>query len=167
MKVHPRQIAIDNNESTYHGKPCKKCGNTLRYTSMTGCVSCTKENSSIRNKTGVQKEYIQKNREKINAYNRKAYHSLTAEEKRNRNRKQQISIYGLTFEQYDAMLLEQNGACAICGKVEKHSSKGVLSIDHDHKSGKIRGLLCDTCNRGLGHFYDNVSLLHNAIKYLK
>ena len=82
MRVHPRQIAIDNNESTYHGKPCKKCGNTLRYTSMTGCVSCTKENSSIRNKTGIQKEYIQKNREKINAYNRKAYHSLTAEEKK-------------------------------------------------------------------------------------
>jgi hypothetical protein len=167
MKVHPRQIAIDNNESTYHGKPCKKCENTLRYTSMTGCVSCTKENSSIRNKTGVQKEYIQKNKEKINAYNRKAYHSLTAEEKKKRNRKQQISLYGLTVEQYDAILIGQNYVCAICNKSEKSSTKCVLFIDHDHKTGKVRGLLCDTCNRGLGYFYDDKSLLRNAVEYLK
>lgn len=74
----------------------------------------------------------------------------------------------MTLEQYNAMLIEQKGVCAICGKSEEVSPKGVLSIDHDHTTGKVRGLLCDTCNRGgLGHFYDNVSLLRNAIKYLK
>lgn len=165
--MHPRQIAVEKGEKFYHGKPCKKCGNILRYTSMTGCVNCTKENSVRRFENGSVKEWTQKNREKVNASNRKRYNSLSFEEKKKRNRKQQISLYGLTVEQYDAMLLEQKGVCAICGKQEALSSKGVLSIDHDHNSGKVRGLLCDTCNRGLGHFYDNVSLLHNAIKYLK
>ena len=165
--MHPRQIASEKGEKFYQGKPCKKCGNTLRYTSMTGCVNCTKENSIKRFENGDVKEWVQKNREKVNASNRKRYNSLSSEEKRNRNRRQQISLYGLTVEQYDAMLMEQNYVCAICNKSEKSSTRGVLFIDHDHKTGKVRGLLCDTCNRGLGYFYDNKSFLHNAIEYLK
>ena len=73
----------------------------------------------------------------------------------------------MTVEQYDAMLIGQNYVCAICNKSEKSSTKGVLFIDHDHKTGKVRGLLCDTCNRGLGYFYDDKSLLRNAVEYLK
>ncbi len=165
--MHPRQIASEKGEKFYRGKPCKKCGNTLRYTSMTGCVNCTKENSIKRFENGDVKEWVQKNREKVNASNRKRYNSLSSEEKRKRNRRQQISLYGLTVEQYDAMLMEQNYVCAICNKSEKSSTRGVLFIDHDHKTGKVRGLLCDTCNRGLGYFYDNTSFLRNAIEYLK
>jgi uncharacterized Zn finger protein (UPF0148 family) len=165
--MHPRQIASEKGEKFYQGKPCKKCGNTLRYTSMTGCVNCTKENSIKRFENGDVKEWVQKNREKVNASNRKRYNSLSSEEKRKRNRRQQISLYGLTVEQYDAMLMEQNYVCAICNKSEKSSTRGVLFIDHDHKTGKVRGLLCDSCNRGLGYFYDNKSFLHNAIEYLK
>jgi hypothetical protein len=165
--MHPRQISAEKGEKFYCGKPCKKCGNDLRYTSMTGCVNCTKENSLRRFENGSVKEWVEKNREKVNSLNKKRYHSLSLEEKKKRNRKQQISVYGLTVDQYNDILLEQNGVCAICAKPENTSSKGVLSIDHDHNSGKVRGLLCDTCNRGLGHFYDNISLLYNAIKYLK
>jgi hypothetical protein len=165
--MHPRQSASEKGEKFYHGKQCKKCGNTLRYTSMTGCVNCIKESSIKRLENGNIKEWVEKNREKVNAYNKKRYSQLSPEEKKKRNRKQQISLYGLTVEQYDAMLTKQNGVCAICGKSERSSSKGVLSIDHDHSNGKVRGLLCDTCNRGLGHFYDNIFLLYNAIEYLK
>ncbi len=165
--MHPRQIASEKGEKFYEGKSCKKCGNVLRYTSMTGCVNCTKENSVKRFENGNVKEWVQKNREKVNASNRKRYNSLSLEEKTNRNRKQQISLYGLTVEQYDAILIEQNYVCAICGKPEKSSLKKVLSIDHDHTNGKVRGLLCDTCNTGLGYFYDNISILYNAIEYLK
>jgi hypothetical protein len=165
--MHPRQIASEKGEKFYQGKPCKKCGNTLRYTSMTGCVNCTKQNSIERFENGDAKEWVKKNREKVNESNRKRYNSLSSEEKKKRNRKQQISLYGLTVEQYDAMLIEQNYVCAICNKSEKSSTKGVLFIDHDHKTGKVRGLLCDTCNRGLGYFYDNKSLLRNAVEYLK
>jgi len=165
--MHPRQVASEKGEKFYDGKPCKKCGNTLRYTSMTGCVICTKENSIKRFENGDVKEWVQRNREKVNASNRRRYNSLTLEEKKERNRKQQVSLYGLTIEQYDDILKKQNYVCAICGKSEKNSSKSVLSIDHNHTTGKVRGLLCDSCNRGLGYFYDNVSFLNNAIDYLK
>jgi sulfur transfer complex TusBCD TusB component (DsrH family) len=167
MKIHPRQYAIENNQSTYNGKPCKKCDGTLRYTSMTGCVACTRENSFIRNKTGIQKEYIEKNRKKINAYNRKTYNSLSEEEKTIRNRRQQVALYGLTLEQYDAMVIEQNGVCAICKQSETVSIKKNMCIDHDHKTGKVRQLLCDKCNRGIGYFNESIDALEQAVLYLK
>ena len=126
-----------------------------------------KKNSIKRFENGSVKEWVEKNREKVNASNRKKYNSLSPEEKIKRNRKQQISLYGLTVDQYDAMLMEQNYVCAICEKPEKSSSKKVLSIDHDHTTGKVRGLLCDTCNSGLGHFFDNLDFLESAVLYLK
>ncbi len=52
-------------------------------------------------------------------------------------------------------------SCMICGKEEK------LVVDHDHETGNVRGLLCNHCNRGLGHFRDNIQFLDNAISYLK
>lgn len=55
---------------------------------------------------------------------------------------------------------EANGKCNICGKISK------LSVDHDHKTNKFRGLLCDNCNLGLGHFKDDPLLLEFAIIYL-
>ena len=60
----------------------------------------------------------------------------------------------------------QNGRCAICGK-HQNKFKKALSVDHCHKKGIIRGLLCNSCNLGLGKFYDNCELLNNAIYYLK
>lgn len=58
--------------------------------------------------------------------------------------------------------LKQNHACAICGRIMKDK----LFIDHCHKTGKIRGLLCPTCNAGLGFFRDDPNLLKNAVMYL-
>lgn len=73
--------------------------------------------------------------------------------------------YGITLEQYDTMLEAQNYKCAICGNEDEVEGRR-LAIDHCHTSGKVRGLLCGKCNRGLGLFYDNKELLSNAIKYL-
>ena len=67
-------------------------------------------------------------KEKINSYNRKAYHSLTPEEKKKRNRAQQVSLYGLTLEQYNAMLTEQKGVCAICKNANQHNIGTYLHI---------------------------------------
>lgn len=64
------------------------------------------------------------------------------------------------------MLQAQSGVCAICktkGAIDGHH----LAIDHDHKNGRIRGLLCSTCNKGLGQFKDKGSLLRAAITYLE
>lgn len=73
--------------------------------------------------------------------------------------------YGITLEQYNEMLREQNGRCKICGR--KQPSRGkCFPVDHDHKTGAVRGILCYQCNTGLGAFRDNVTILKSAIKYL-
>lgn len=77
-----------------------------------------------------------------------------------------LSQYGLTQEQFDAMLQKQDGFCAICRKPE--SAKGRrLSVDHSHSTNKVRGLLCLQCNVLLGNARDSVSLLQAAIVYLE
>lgn len=72
--------------------------------------------------------------------------------------------YGITQEQYDEMVRRQNGLCAIC---EHAPIQKVLVVDHDHKTGVIRGLLCDACNVGLGRFGDDPKLLRAALRYLE
>ena len=79
--------------------------------------------------------------------------------------------YGITPEQYTELFVGQKGCCAICGNPEiaKHNKTQKiqkLAVDHCHKSGKVRGLLCQDCNRGLGKFYDDTSRLAKAINYL-
>ena len=70
--------------------------------------------------------------------------------------------YGLTLEEYDQMLLDQNGVCAIC-----FEPGYPLNVDHDHSTGTVRGLLCIPCNQGVGHFRDNTKFLLNAVSYLE
>lgn len=72
--------------------------------------------------------------------------------------------YGLSGDQFNAMLTAQNGKCAICGA----SPNGkVLFVDHCHSTGEVRGLLCHGCNSGLGYFRDSASIMALAITYLK
>lgn len=78
--------------------------------------------------------------------------------------------YGITPERYLSMVDEQQGLCAICGQPETKLYKGNiqnLSLDHDHETNKIRGLLCDKCDRGTGIFYHNTGLLRLAAIYLE
>lgn len=79
------------------------------------------------------------------------------------------STFGITIEDYDKMYALQDGKCAICRKPETTVMNGKainLSVDHDHSTGKVRGLLCRSCNHGIGNFLDNTELLHEAIKYI-
>jgi hypothetical protein len=78
--------------------------------------------------------------------------------------------YGITTEKYNTVLDKQKGVCAICGTKEKRSIRGAepeLSVDHDHKTGEIRGLLCHRCNSGLGLFQEDLRILRRAVRYLK
>jgi hypothetical protein len=75
------------------------------------------------------------------------------------------SDYNITLDEYNEILIKQNNGCAICGKTI--NGKRNMCVDHDHETGRVRGLLCSHCNWGLGHFKDNIDLLENAIKYLK
>lgn len=77
------------------------------------------------------------------------------------------SNYGLEKDEYLALVEKQNNLCAICFQPETDKVKKFLSVDHDHTTGKVRGLLCSRCNKSIGAFEDNVVFLSNAIKYLK
>lgn len=74
--------------------------------------------------------------------------------------------YGLTVEDRNILVQNQNGRCKICEIAEEESGPKGLVVDHDHATNKVRGLLCNACNIALGFFKDNVSILQNAIKYL-
>lgn len=71
--------------------------------------------------------------------------------------------YGMTGDEYDRMLAAQGGGCAICGG----SQERALPVDHDHETGRVRGILCSSCNRMLGDAKDNISVLQAAIRYLQ
>jgi len=79
--------------------------------------------------------------------------------------------YGLTKEQYTALLDSHNNVCAICKRPEQRTTKAgelmALHVDHSHTTGKIRGLLCHSCNSAIGHFEDSIHFLQSAIEYLQ
>ena len=108
------------------------------------CLSCKRKTSL---------KYYYKNRDKINkkmrGYNIRIYW-------RHLTRKQALI-------EYNKLLKKQNKKCAICES--KKGSKN-LAVDHCHKTGKIRGLLCNKCNRGLGYLGDSIKIIKRALKYL-
>jgi endogenous inhibitor of DNA gyrase (YacG/DUF329 family) len=77
---------------------------------------------------------------------------------------QLLRRYGITINEYDALLLAQNGVCAICGKPP---TRRRLDIDHNHKTGQVRGLLCEGCNRHIGFIENNPDFIHKAANYLE
>jgi hypothetical protein len=73
-------------------------------------------------------------------------------------------LYGLSTEEYDRLLEGQGGTCAICSKPCPTGRR--LAVDHAHDTGKVRGLLCANCNRGLGLFGEDMRVMTMAIQYL-
>jgi len=73
--------------------------------------------------------------------------------------------YGINSDDYYKMNIAQNGLCAICRRMcNKHTR---LSVDHDHKNGQVRGLLCHRCNTAIGMLEDNEDIIWNLLEYLK
>lgn len=107
------------------------------------------------------KEYNEKKSLKSKEYWKKEKDNL----KEPRNKLRLKREYNLTVEQYNQLVEDQQHMCFIC-EVHEDTLKRKLAVDHCHKTGKIRGLLCFHCNTGLGHFRDNEKLLTKAIKYL-
>lgn len=78
--------------------------------------------------------------------------------------------YGMSVQDYAQRLADQNGVCAICEKPETTIQQGnilPLAVDHDHETGGIRALLCQACNRGIGHFKDDPAVLRRAADYIE
>ena len=139
-----------------------------------------------------QRNYREKNKEKAKRY-RAAWRAVNLEKDREYNRKWRKNNLerarakdrnrerdpdktreknwkwkgiALTVQEYDAMLKAQNGLCAIC---QKHQNEFRIhfAVDHDHKTGEVRKLLCFPCNSGLGKFNDDLELLKKAVVYLR
>ena len=76
-------------------------------------------------------------------------------------------LYGLTEEDYKAMLERQDHCCAICGSTEWPGKDNRPHVDHDHATGRIRGILCSKCNLAIGHMDDDPKRLRAAADYLE
>jgi hypothetical protein len=74
--------------------------------------------------------------------------------------------FGISLEQYFALLQKQGGGCAICGRKVNVTKKRRMPVDHCHKTNVVRGILCDHCNTALGLFQDSPDLLRRALAYL-
>lgn len=139
-----------------------------------------KRERAMRNRKVVCRRYYQSHKRQISVYYKRMrmhrafreYHVGKTKEWRKRNptgvRNSMLkSCYGITLLDYERMLKSQNGKCAICTKPFSKERLRNLVIDHNHTTGKIRGLLCQACNKGLGFFGDNVILLLRAIRYMR
>lgn len=145
-------------------KPCSKCGElkpkSEYYEKGNCCKSCAREYAKKR-RSSLSRE-VEREKERIRKANWRTQHPEKAKSK---NTKTKLKIkYSLNIAEYEKMLAAQGGVCAICGGVNENGSR--LSVDHDHKTGKVRGLLCSKCNSGIGFFRDSISALVSAIRYL-
>lgn len=149
-------------------KKCNICLKLLEFTCFNrdstvkdghenGCRACRSE----RRKKNYRKN-LSENREKSR---------LKSLEWRKNNKGYQRKFdlkrtYGLTTDDYNKMLESQDNKCFICLSDSPRNKHNVFVVDHCHKTGRVRGLLCTYCNLGLGAFSDNIESLNNAINYL-
>lgn len=138
-------------------KTCKKCLGE-RDDTINECPKC---------KAARHLEWRRKNREHCLAYHRN-YTRTHPEKMRAFYRKRELwRKYGISILDYDNILLSQGGKCALCGSDNPKGYFGRFHVDHDHKTNKIRGLICGNCNLIIGHAGDDIRLLRLAIRYLE
>ena len=144
-------------------KKCVRCGlekpidefreQKGRNTRRSNCRKCDTERHA---------EWRKNNREHLRNYDKNRYRKSP-----DRWEQHISSKYGIAKADYERMLKEQGGKCAICGGDSKHNKQGRLNIDHCHDSGVVRGLLCWECNTAIGKMKDSPVILRAAAKYLE
>jgi hypothetical protein len=110
-------------------------------------------------------KWWQKNKKLVNERDKKWQKNNPESTKRNSKNQNLKWNYGITLDDFNKMEKEQNYACAICKSDNSKFTKS-LFVDHCHKTGKIRGLLCKKCNSGIGFLGETVESLQKAIEYL-
>lgn len=134
---------------------------------MKKCKSCNK------NKYGKSfyTAYIYKNSRQLSSECKDCSNKRTIKYRKNNKEKGYSAcikhLYGITIEDYKIMFKNQKGKCAICNTNRMPKNQKRFNIDHNHQTGKVRGLLCQLCNSGLGKFKENKRALKRAIKYLE
>lgn len=129
-----------------------------------GCCQTTKPVFEFA-KNKAKKDGLQERCRLCRAEHHQKTKHLRLKPTKTQKRKWLMTSYGLTEDEFNNLLKQQNNKCAICGTSDW--GKPSPSIDHCHKTGKVRGLLCNNCNRGLGLLKDSKEIIQNAIKYLK
>lgn len=140
----------------------ERISRSIKFATKPLCPGCGETDPNkfyVHKKTGTRSNAYCAECHKINCRNR--YNSKTMFQKR----AERAVMYGLSADEYIKMHEKQDGKCAICKK--EPSTKRGLHIDHCHKTGKVRGLLCHNCNIGIGNFSHDSDLLSTAIEYLK
>jgi hypothetical protein len=138
---------------------------------MKTCTKCKTEKS-------LSSFYVDKHAPDKHSYVCKnceaAYHRQYRANHLDREKEVQLLFnHGLTMQQWNELFVKQNGLCAICGNWLRlpenglGKGNGLVHTDHDHRTGKIRGLLCGKCNMGIGLFKDSVDILRSASEYLR
>ena len=146
---------------------CKNCGSGFETPKTRGsyysfCEPCRPIRKKAWKRRTSQRYAKKRNLLKKHVYNNDPEKRLVMLRTQQKNWRK--TVYGLTIEAYEAMLTAQGSVCAICLRV--NMGKRSLSVDHDHKTGKIRALLCTKCNLGMGMFDDDAKILERVIKYL-
>lgn len=164
-------------------RECVVCGETKKIAAKNVCTTCYNRYLETGNLSKVNGQYAgadpialglrKLTKKDVERRKREVNDGKIKSRKKNPGRAKNADLkksFGITIEEYNAILEKQKGVCAICG--EKETAKGNggivrnLAVDHDHETGEIRGLLCSNCNNGLGRFKDSPNLLTNAIDYL-
>lgn len=152
MPIYDTIILLQKEESMAF-KKCTQCGR----------IKTTNEFSK-RSDTGKLRSNC---KECVSKGNLKRYHNGGKELQAVRARKSLLKKYGITEEFYQKEREAQKHCCKICGKHESNQKHGKLYVDHCHETELYRGLLCNSCNTGLGSFRDNEELMLKAIEYVK
>jgi len=132
---------------------CKNKGSRDGFHSQ--CADCKNKGGAIWYKKNKKTRAV-----KAKSYYQKNKHKFSKQARANKLKK-----YDLTFEKVEELLQNQNHVCLICNRTEPRYNRK-LRLDHNHKTGKFRGFLCNNCNTGLGMFEDNPDFLYKAIEYL-
>ena len=117
------------------------------------------------------RQYQADNRDRLAIY-RKRWYEKAKRERPEELRRIRLRVwldlrYGITIEEYESLVALQGNKCAICGRVGGEGRGKVLHIDHNHKTGVVRGLLCKSCNQGIGLIGEVPELLEAAARYLR
>lgn len=133
--------------------------------------SGAKKPSRTEKKAALNKAHYQKNAEKLKSRRRERWNQRSEEQiARDKMYKLQSHLrrtYNIDLCDYEQLLQQQGGKCALCFIPAEQARFGRLDVDHDHETGKIRGLLCNKCNRALGMLGDSKSAIVAAAKYIK
>lgn len=151
----------------YTLKTCSKC-NQVKELSLFSTDRAAKDGKrhicSDCVRTHMRERYY-KNSARLRELRQKYYYEnleASREKSRNAARKKRLETYGITESEYSALLISQDNRCAIC-----NTTPDVFSVDHDHDTGVVRGLLCKNCNAGIGLLGDSPRNLEQAVIYLK